>query len=545
MSRQNKQPSAESVNRDFQRKNLFSYFLPYGVINRPALNTVLPHAASYDVIYDPEVSLEQMAEQCERKWEVNSTQLRILEQSCYIQEKSYATKVQSIRTRMYIARQPALNLLAGVLDWKTECTRQQEVDALKAATGGKFKTVCYLPGSRNQRLLDRLEMHRSCAQRSYEHQEVYERMLCDAICYWDVTMLGTAPELISQVSTAGYAHIDQRIQFSKLSAITMMFRQNQYLTFLDRRPLDTNWAIRNVDNDTEFKRQLVDGKIDIPLLTAHCLREWYGKYPDSYLFSEPGKLLSENYEEWINTPTFYALSEIPGYLISAEELGAKGKIEKEKKNTLRSSAIGIGIGAYVNYLIYYMPQGRFRWHSGIEKNASKYIHEILKKINTENNIPGFDRSTDFAIMLFGTMYQFEAVFADLLDKGLTWHSPNQIPQPYSRMFLIPVNPSGVQQLRMLMEYTPYEFVQTVVRDICHIDKEYATRTGMEPMMYPTNDPDYPLAYKGQPVLFAYDMEIRKLRQALISYQMGKKFYVACYPEQVRYIRRIMPKVEFI
>lgn len=174
--------------------------------------------------------------------------------------------------------------------------------------------------------------------------------------------------------------------------------------------------------------------------------------------------------------------------------------------------------------------------------TDRYGNSITSDAGT---IPGFERSVDYAIMFFENVFQFSAIFADLLEPNSNRHHPGQIPMPFMRMFLVPVNSSGLQQFRMLMEFTPYEFQRTVVRDICEIEQEYARQHGMQPRMYPTNDPDYPLSYKNCPVLFAYDLEIRRLRQALISYQLGKKFYVACYPEQVRFIRRIMPDVEFI
>lgn len=534
----------EKVNRNFQRKNMFSYFLPYGLVPRSALNTILTHAAVYDVVYDPEIPLEEMSQQCLNRWEVNTTQISAMERACYIQEKTFNTKVEEIKLRSFYLTPAAMNLLAGKLDWEMEYQRKEQAEKLKGR-GSQKKPVCYMPPANEQKLLNRLDAFRANKDISNEHNELYEQSLCDAVCCWDVTMLAMAVELLGQVNLTGYCNIDQRSQFCKLASIAMMFRQNQYLTFLDRRPLDTNWSIRGVNSESEFRTKLEEQKVDVPIYAAHCLREWYRKYPDSYLFADPGKLLSENYDEWISTPAFYALSEIPGYLKSAEEIGIKGQAAKEKRNTLRSTAIGIAISSFINYLIYFMPHGKFRWNIGIEKNATKYIFELLKKIHQEKSIPGFERSVDYAIMFFENVFQFSAIFADLLEPNSNRHHPGQIPMPFMRMFLVPVNSSGLQQFRMLMEFTPYEFQRTVVRDICEIEQEYARQHGMQPRMYPTNDPDYPLSYKNCPVLFAYDLEIRRLRQALISYQLGKKFYVACYPEQVRFIRRIMPDVEFI
>lgn len=148
-------------------------------------------------------------------------------------------------------------------------------------------------------------------------------------------------------------------------------------------------------------------------------------------------------------------------------------------------------------------------------------------------------------MFFDSIYQFEALFADLLRPASNRQRPGNIPSPYAGMYLVPINTSGLLQLRMLMEYPPYEFMQIVVRNICEIEDEYSVAHNSASRIFATRDTHYPLSYRNKPVLFAYDLEVGRLRQALIDYQLGKRFYVACYPEQVRFIRRIMPEVQFI
>ena len=88
-------------------------------------------------------------------------------------------------------------------------------------------------------------------------------------------------------------------------------------------------------------------------------------------------------------------------------------------------------------------------------------------------------------------------------------------------------------------------MQNLIRDICEIENNYSSEHGINPRIFATHDLRYPLSYNNTPVLFAYDLEVGKLRQSLIDYQLGKEFYVACYPEQVKFIRRIMPNVKFI
>ena len=538
-------PKKERVNRDFQRKNVFSYFLPYGMLGRSALICTMPHSDCFNVVYKPNTTLDTLASQCHKKRANNLVKLNVMEYGCYVEEKAFALN-QSGKNKLqcFCLSRPSVNLLAGISDWNTEALRKEQSEN-KLLTGNKaMTTVDYSPSAATARILAKLDCLRGARTDGPEQEEQYERLLCDAICCWDVTMLGIAPELASDVNLTGYYNAEQRYRLYKLANISMMFRQNLYLTCLDRRPLDDCEDAASFRTTSELCTNTNDGKVDMATYTAHCLNAWYAKYPESYLFDDPGRMLSEDYEQWLATPTFYALSEIPGYFKNNEKEKDNPNILAQNKNTVRSTALGIGIGAYVNYLIYHGPKNNFRWHTGIEKTATKYISEIMIGANKQKAIPGFDRFTEHAIMFFETARQFEYFFADLLYPN-TQHKPGNIPMPFMGMYLIPINASGVQQLRMLMEFTPYEFMQTTVREICEIEKEYAIDHGLPIRIFQTNDPIFPLSYNNEPVLFAYDMEVRKLRQAIIRYQLGKRFYVACYPEQVRFIQRIMPEVKFI
>ena len=61
----------------------------------------------------------------------------------------------------------------------------------------------------------------------------------------------------------------------------------------------------------------------------------------------------------------------------------------------------------------------------------------------------------------------------------------------------------------------------------------------------TNDWVYALSYHDKPVLLAHSMNYRRLNLAYEDYKAGKEFYIACYPEQVTYLKRIMPDAEYL
>lgn len=90
------------------------------------------------------------------------------------------------------------------------------------------------------------------------------------------------------------------------------------------------------------------------------------------------------------------------------------------------------------------------------------------------------------------------------------------------------------QLRILMLSSPHECESFAINKMLKLNN-----------FVKTPDRTYKLSLNGIPVLVAHAMNFRQLYDAWIDYRKGKKFYVACYPEQAKYIRKIMPDVEFI
>lgn len=544
MSQMTKHPSTERVSRDFARKNIFSYFLPYGVLSKSALNMVMPRSKFFGVFYDPNTTLDKLADKCQQRWYNNTDQIGVMRRSCYIEDKKYAYgKNDSEQGRYYQMTRSSLNLLSGVIDWDLEAKRVAKMKRNMKAYSQSIKCTNFMPSQETMKLLTYLEMLSDDTQRSEERKGEYDRILHEAIYCWDITLLGIAPRMANEVNP-GCVGLNgaQKYRACKLSNIIAMFRQNQYLTYLDRRPLDTKWVIGGINSPSDWTDRMTAGKADIMTLTYYCLRKWYTDHPQSFLFSDPQRDLTENYTQWWNTPVFYDLQEIPQLFNNSknDEPAATGQ-----KNTLRNTALGVAIGVYDNYMIYYATSKKFKWHKGIEQIASKNVQDALNNYDRENPIRGANKIINHAIMFFDSVYQFDALFADLLRPKSKTQRPGNIPSPYAGMYLIPINTSGLQQLRMLMEYPPYEFMQDLIRSICEIENRHAINKKTSSRIFLTNDLRYPLSYNNTPVLFAYDLEVGKLRQALIDYQLGKKFFVACYPEQVKYIRRIMPEVKFI
>ena len=106
---------------------------------------------------------------------------------------------------------------------------------------------------------------------------------------------------------------------------------------------------------------------------------------------------------------------------------------------------------------------------------------------------------------------------------------------FDTMCIVPLNNSGVAQLRRLMAGTPIE---------CETELVYRLSTTY-PQFHRTNDPIYQLAYKNKPVHVAHFMFYDKLYAAWKAYEHGHRFYIMCYPEQVKFLRQLFPDAVFL
>ena len=112
---------------------------------------------------------------------------------------------------------------------------------------------------------------------------------------------------------------------------------------------------------------------------------------------------------------------------------------------------------------------------------------------------------------------------------------NPINGVYDSMCIVPLNNSGVAQLRRLMASSPIECETELVH---RLSVKY-------PQFQRTNDPIYQLAFNNKPVHVAHYMCYDKLYTAWKAYQHGRRFYIMCYPEQVKYLRQLFPDAEYL
>lgn len=498
---------------------------------------ILSRNDCFDVTYEPERSALAREKKCQNTRNVNTRYIERLIHSGYVEEKQFTCERE--RGDYFSLTRSAFNILTGIMDWQEEYRRQELTDKTLSKMGKSALGTNQTPSEDALRQIRYLDSLRSPSLVSDERKRVYDQILYEAICAWDLTPLAFLRDTAHSVSHMSYqGNSRQRKRALQITNIIAAFRQNQYLTCLDRRPLDDVRDEAAEERAGETLPQPV-GEQDVFAYATKCLKAWYKAHPESWLFFNPGEPMQSN---WGSVPTFYDFHEIPGLYADSES-------EQEqftgKKNILRYTALGLAVGATANYIVYHASSRPLRWNYRIEFSAIETVQKIYEQQLQNYNLPSLGRSVRYAIMFCESVYQFESFFWDITHPQSKQHRPGNIPAPYTGLFAILVNSAGLQQLRMLMEFGPVNFTRNIIREICQIDQEYSRKNNIAPSLFPVNDAIFQLSFHDTPVLCAYDLEIGKLRDAVAEYLLGRKFYVACYPEQMKFIRRIMPDVEFI
>lgn len=525
------------MTRDFMRKVLFSYFLPYGFLSRNALDLALRInpmvAASYS---GDSPQIQELVRICDSTHNANNERATDLIKNGYLTQnrKFHNCYSWSKFTSCYMTR-PSFYLLTGTPDPATEQKRIAFAQTEETANNRIKKEMSYYPNKKLLELNQLLYDLQNTVEQTPENIDAYNATFSNSVSTWEITPLANSMKLAEQISmTPQNMNAYQQYRAWRIANAMTLFRVNGFLTYLDRRPIDTGWTIAGINSEEDYEQRKKDGQLDIPAFTFHALRKWYGEHPDSFSFTNPDLSLSQNLEMWKSTPTLYATYEIPGF---ANHYFDDFRCEfSGQNNILRHTFIGVGIGTKNNYIIYHTKSQKAEWITSIEKTTAAAVQHSLDSYSPENPIPGAGRTLDHAIMLCCGLLQFASLFsgASLDASPKEKMKAKMYGYPYKTLSLVPINGSGSVQLGALMRSTPDE--------INEIQKKRLLR---ESGFLDAKDSMYHLGFNGKRVFLAYNMEYYRLLQALQDYQNHMKFYVACFPDQVKYIQKIMPDVEFI
>lgn len=509
--------------------------LPYGICSRPALYlcTKIPEISL--VPYAPDMDMkerERLLQQASTA--ITRTVERMLETG-YIEEKvkKYGPTVED-QLRLVSLTKAGLYLLASNPDQATEDAR---IDQLGNISYSKLNGLTYRSVSEYDVLLREMVYLDQKGIIIDDDIDAMEEAFHKALEDGEMTILACDSLMADSVEVSNPRYNAKRLYRAwRLANINALFMANEFLTYLDRRPIDTGWAIGSIQDNDSFQKYISSGEMDVPAFMYHALNKWYNAHPESYRFLEPlpeaDMATSEEYDSWRSTPAFYATTEIPGFAPLCEK---EIELSKGQKNNMVHTLAGIAVGKKIVYIVHHTRPTKTPWGERWEMTAIEIVQNALEEagILSPSGEPYKIRE---ALVVCGSVYQFEAFFTAAKNKiSKRWSREKRVGVPYSSVCLIPINGSGAMQLRYLMNCTPIEMDYILTRTILQKDSRFSLN----------NDPLFPLTFDGVPVLVAHSMQLQKLYDALLEYQDGMDFYISCYPGQVKYIRRIMPEAKFL
>ena len=513
--------------RDIIRKVWISHFLPYGIIGNKSLivgQVIRPYATErFAECYSDSgsgMSMKARERACALDGNNGQTAIRLLRNAGYVTERKYRydSRRNDIFTANYLTRS-GLFVLTGTLSEEEELKRNKFAQEHLNPDGSD--TRCYSLRPSKAMIDDVIRLNELVFQDGLDREQTKDALYY-AIETWMVTPL--AADIFTSLSVQEDPEIKQRQLYRAYceNTIISLFRAANFLTCLDRRPIETGWNF-TCEQDEDAKPPN-----DIPAYVSRALTKWYTDNPDSYLFCDPAKSLFQNREEWLRTPAFYAMRELPDFEPTFDWEGPK---ISGQKNTLRHTFTGVAIGTRVAYICYNI-HSKTNWNPGSESTSQKLVSAALQKVEIDGTHPYENINCNHAIFFFESITRFKTLF-----HGTGWKKKlsRLIGIPYQSAFLIQISNAGVAQLKELMYSTPYDLQKKYIRELLEHDSRFEE----------TSDRLYPVAFNGTPVYIAYLLDYSELRTVYSDYLKERKFCICCYPEQATALRSIMPNVEYI
>jgi hypothetical protein len=127
------------------------------------------------------------------------------------------------------------------------------------------------------------------------------------------------------------------------------------------------------------------------------------------------------------------------------------------------------------------------------------------------------------------------LFRDAIRNHKEHVGEKRIGVPYDAVSIITLDQSGSHLFQMLMRSNQQQYLEKIQKGIklnC-------------PFLSEVPDRVFSFTYNGTPVLLAHTMEWNRIYQAFEKYLDGDRFYIMCFPEQVKYLSKLMPECTFL
>lgn len=514
----------------------FSYFLPFGFTSPSAAILGIKMPDNAHLAYSPTIPMDARLAEYERAYEAARRQLNFMTNGGYIRviNRKFGSS-DSAQVRACCLSRSGLFLLTGTPD-KAEERKRADFCRTKVSN----RSVNYRSNSIDD-----------VATRNYLFSiyskddptdlelQVADDLLAKNIKAGSMSIMACAIALASSTSCSPTLMNNRQFyRCWRISNINALFMVNGFPTSLDRRPMTVSHTrIKDLDIPT-----------DIPKLVQATLSSWYDSNPESYSFLSPDLSLHEvDPMQWNATPSFYHTAELPGLRISDAEsaIALTGAA-----NAVRHIFDGVAVGKSEAYIVHHTRPNYTPWIEETERKTTALVEACLRL-----NYPGYNerskQNIDHAIIVCDTIHQFVALFRNAASKmPKRWRKERRVGAPYETVSIVPINASGAMQMRILLLGSPLEFEAMIIHSF----------TSQNSLVNPchfkaTTDPLFQLELTREktdksgtetiPVLLAHTMDFQRLFYAWEEYEKGTRFVVGCYPGQVKYIRKLMPDIEFI
>ncbi len=367
-------------------------------------------------------------------------------------------------------------------------------------------------------------------------QAYFNEILLDAVKEERLTPLSCAVHLIqaTKINPSKYSP-NQQYSIWKQSHIQAMFLANNHLTYLDRRPYDTGFAIDGITDEESYQTYIQKYGHTMASTTYYTLNTWYKNNPGHYQITQRTPDESQEAKDtWLRTPSYYSTRELP--IFDTKKQITMGTDTSGNQRVVNTIHIGLVTGKNVNYVCYHGKTGEFKWLPKREEAVKTEIEQSVHLMKTRCPEMTCKEAVDFALYFCSSRHQFLALFERTKQKHIP-HKKLDYPtnKPYASMHAVPVNDSGTFQLWCLAEWTPLETESGIHESLIEM------KPGLE--YYPNTT--YPLIYNGKRVFSGYTMDIQKINLALEDHLDGHDFYIACFSDQMPWYKILFPGKTFL
>lgn len=368
------------------------------------------------------------------------------------------------------------------------------------------------------------------------NQHIFSNFLLDAVIDGLTTPLTQALTLVplTKINNRKYSP-NQIYNIWRNSHISTMFHLNNYLTYLDRRPYDTGFALDGITDEESYQKYIERYGHTMASLTYYALTRWYSSNPGYYEITQRYPDESDAAKAaWISAPAYYMAKELPGWeKQNAAEHGNKVYGSQQKFKTIFT---GLATGKKQTYICYHAHPGAFKWNPKREKEAQNLAEQAIRDMKTQNPKLPYNENVNYGMYFCASYHQFLAIF----EHTKRHHKKNKYGhyltrEPFISLHAIPVNDGGCFLLWFLMELSPGETEIFIGKWLVANDANFQHQTNYF----------YPLTYQGKRVFLGHTMDINKINHVLEDYLDGMPFYLCCFPDQVRWYKHLFPGITIL